>query len=56
MEAAGIQAIPVVDEQGVIVTTLSTWDANCLNANNLKLVLLPVLGTLSSLRKRLIGI
>jgi len=42
MQQERVQALPVVNESGMIVTTLSTFDAKGLNAENLKYVFLPV--------------
>jgi hypothetical protein len=45
MHVKDIQAVPVVDEQGVIVTTLSTADTKGLDASNITKCLLPVIGS-----------
>jgi hypothetical protein len=45
MHVKDIQAVPVVDDQGVIVSTLSTSDTKGLDANNITKCLLPVIGS-----------
>lgn len=45
MHLKEIQAVPVVDEQGVIVTTLSSADSKGIDASNVTTTLRPVIGT-----------
>jgi len=49
MHVKDIQAVPVVDEQGVIVTTLSTADTKGLDASNITKCLLPVIDYLKEM-------
>jgi len=43
MQQEQVQALPVVNEKGILVTTLSTFDAKGLESNNLKFTFLPVI-------------
>lgn len=45
MHLRDIQAVPVVDDQGVIVTTLSSADSKGIDAHNVTMTLRPVIGT-----------
>jgi len=49
MHVKDIQAVPVVDDQGVIVSTLSTSDTKGLDANNITKCLLPVIDFLKEM-------
>lgn len=49
MHLKDLQAVPVVDDQGVIVTTLSTADSKGLDANNITKCLLPVIDFLKEM-------